>query len=107
MWSPGVSHTRPGANDRFVIVLSNPTHTTVRLDPCPTYTLGIYAIGFVRRWSYFLNCDSVAVIRPGQYVRYRIRLAIPATGRLHGVAKFAWQLDTPAALTAARVMEVD
>ena len=107
MWFPGVSHTRPGAMVRFVIVLSNPTHTTVRLDPCPSYTLGIYAIGFVRRWSYFLNCDTVTLIRPGQYVRYRMRLAIPATGRLRGVAKFAWQLDTPRALAVARVMEVD
>jgi hypothetical protein len=107
MWSPGVSHTRPGATVRFVIMLSNATHTTVRLDPCPSYTLGIYAIGFVRRRSYFLNCDTVTAIRPGQHVRYRMRLAIPVTGRLHGVAKFAWQLNTPTALSAARALDVD
>jgi hypothetical protein len=106
MWSPGFTDTRPGATVRFVIMLSNPTHTTIRLDRCPSYTLGIYAIGFARRRSYFLNCDTVTAIRQGQHVRYRMRLAIPASRRLHGVAKFAWQLDTPASLTAARTLEV-
>jgi hypothetical protein len=107
MWSPGVTHTRPGATVRFVVVLSNPTHTTVRLDPCPSYTLGIYAIGFVRRRSYLLNCGPVTAIRPGQHVRYAMRLAIPDGGRLHGVAKFAWQLDTPASLSAVRALKID
>jgi hypothetical protein len=69
----------------FVIVLSNPTATDVRLDPCPAYQEGAYPSIL----TYRLNCDAVSTIPAGQHVRFEMkaRLAPDAV-----VAKFFWHL---------------
>ena len=102
---PQVTHTRPGRTLRFLITLSNPTHTTVRLAPCPSYPEGIYAVGYVHREWHFLNCDTVYAIPPGHRVRSQMRIAITAAAP-PGAAKFAWQLDTPTQPSAVRVLVI-
>ena len=84
---------RPGTTLRFTITLSNPTRVTVRLNPCPGYTLAIYD-GAPHIGSFALNCDSVKEIRPHGRVRYAMQIAVPPHPTL-AVAKLSWSLDTP------------
>jgi len=99
---------RSGATLRYLVTLTNPTRTPVRLDPCPSYTQAIYAASIpskrhprkgvpsrqvARSAAFYLNCDAVHAISPGQQVTYQMRFAVPALPR--GLAKFGWHLNTP------------
>jgi Protein of unknown function (DUF4232) len=91
------SSARDGTTLRYLITLTNPTDTAVRLNPCPSYTEAIYAPGAPsdgsRALAFFLNCDTVHRIDPGGRVRFRMRLRLPALPPVQ--AKFSWHLNTP------------
>jgi len=86
---------RSGRTLRFLVTLTNRSDTTVRLDPCPSYTEALYLPGPPTdhhvSLALFLNCDSVRSIAPGQRVRYEMRLGLPAMPS--GQAKFGWHLN--------------
>jgi hypothetical protein len=94
-----------GSALRYVVTLSNPTHVTVPLSPCPTYTEGIYPASSPT-WTvaYYLDCTAVRVIAPGQRIRFRMVQRIPRTAR--GIAKLGWHLDTPDEPAAVTVVTV-
>jgi hypothetical protein len=113
------SSARAGATLRYLVTLTNPTHTPVRLDPCPSYTEAVYtafdpskryprkAIPSRQRFrsaSFFLNCDTIHAITPGQHVRYQMQLGIPATPP--GWAKFGWHLNTPSEPATATMLTI-
>lgn len=88
---------RAGAKELdYVVTLSNPTGTDVRLDTCPGYTEAVYSVALQVRRSFSLNCDSVRVIHAHGYARFEMHLALPRP-LLAGAApaKFGWSLDTP------------
>ena len=88
---------RAGAALRYLVTLTNPTDTPVRLDPCPSYTEAFYLPSPPTdphlSQALFLNCDTVRSIAPGQRVRYEMRLRLPAMPS--GLAKFGWHLNAP------------
>lgn len=101
------SSARAGTTLRYLVTLSNPTGTPVRLAPCPSYTEAIYdapARPNVRSASFFLNCDTVHTIPPGRRVRYHMRIAVPA--RPHGPAKVGWHLNTPGEPAGATMIAI-
>ncbi len=77
----------------YVVTLSNPTATRVRLVPCPGYTEGVYAPGVTALRSIALDCDSVHSVPADGHVDYAMRLALPHPLRA-GIAKLGWSLDT-------------
>jgi hypothetical protein len=91
------SLAQAGGTLRYLVTITNPTDTLVRLEPCPSYTEWFYLpakpIDRHRSPAFLLNCDAVDRIRPGEHVRYEMRLRIPAMPS--GVAKFGWHLNTP------------
>jgi hypothetical protein len=93
-----------GSTLRFVVTLSNPTRTTVRLTPCPRYGEGVFTnAGHVERW-YRLDCDTVSLIGPSTSVRYAMQLRVPAAAG--GMAKFWWQLAAPTVPTRAGAITI-
>jgi hypothetical protein len=91
----------------YLVTLSNPTETPVHLAPCPGYTEAIYAAASShshRSASFFLNCNTVHAIAPGQRVRYHMRLALPALPR--GRAKVGWHLNTPGETAGATMIAI-
>jgi hypothetical protein len=88
---------RAGATLRYFVTITNPTDVAVRLEPCPGYTEWFYLpakpIDHHRGAAFFLNCDALDRIAPGEHVRYEMRLRLPAMPS--GVAKFGWHLNTP------------
>jgi hypothetical protein len=113
------SSARAATTLRYLVTLTNPTHTPVRLMPCPSYTEAINAT-FIpskryprkavptrqrfRTAAFFLNCGTVHAIAPGQHVRYQMRLAIPRIPP--GWAKFGWHLNTPTEPAAATMLTI-
>jgi hypothetical protein len=91
------SLAQAGATLRYLVTITNPTDTLVRLEPCPSYTEWFYLpanpIDHHRSPAFLLNCDAVDRIAPGEHVRYEMRLRLPAMPS--GVAKFGWHLNTP------------
>jgi hypothetical protein len=102
------SSARAGATLRYLITITNPTDTAVRLEPCPSYTEWFYLpakpIDHHRSPAYHLNCDWVRLIAPGRRVRYEMRLRLPALPS--GDAKFGWHLNTPNELGAGGVLAI-
>lgn len=95
---------RQGTTIHFTVTLTNPTRVTVRLTPCPGYTLGI-ADSALHERSLLLNCDSVREISPHGRVRYAMELPVPAHPTVT-IAKLFWSLNTPTgpfAATGARI----
>lgn len=95
-----------GRTLHYIVTLSNPTRTPVRLDPCPGYTESIWAPHLMRRPAFFLNCDTIHSIAPHHRVRYQMQLAIPASSA-QVMAKLGWQLDTPDEPSAATALTID
>lgn len=89
---------------RYVVTLRNPTRFAVQLDPCPSYTEGLYTEGHPVLRRYRLNCNTVHRIAPHQGVRYAMRLMIPRVAG--GLAKLAWSLNTPRTPAAVAVVMV-
>ena len=96
---------RAGNVLRYTVTLSNPTKTTVRLDPCPGYSESLYASGLVVRRSFALNCRSVHAIPTHGQVEYAMQLSVPRRAK-PGNAKFLWELDTPTGPFAGEVVQV-
>jgi len=98
---------RAGGMLRYLVTLTNPTDTAVRLDPCPSYTEAVYLpsppTDPLSR-ALFLNCDSMSSIAPGQHVRYQMRLPLPAMAS--GLAKFGWHLNVPGEPGAGTMLAV-
>jgi hypothetical protein len=95
---------RAGTTLHYLVTLTNPTDTPVRLAPCPSYTEAIVSRQSVRSQAFFLNCDTVHVIAPGRHFGYRMRLPILRMPR--GWAKLAWHLDTPREPATATVIAI-
>jgi len=89
---------RAGAMLRYFVTLTNSTDTTVRLDPCPSYTEAVYLPSTPADHglspAFFLNCDTIRRIDPGRHIRYEMRFRLPAMPS--GLAKFGWHLNVPA-----------
>lgn len=90
---------------RYVVTLSNPTTTAVRLHPCPGYSEGLYVAGLVVHRSFALNCDSVRTIPAHGRVRYAMRLTLPRPA-VAGIAKIGWNLNTPTGPFAVRAVQI-
>jgi len=74
--APRTAHV--GDHVRYLVRLSNPTSTTVTLNPCPTYTEGLKGIaGGVH--TYVLNCATVPSIRAGETVTFEMFIDVPAS----------------------------
>jgi len=88
---------RAAATLRYLVTITNPTDTAVRLEPCPSYTEAVYlqtgSIVHHVSPTLFLNCHAVRLIAPRRRVRYEMRLRLPAMPS--GEAKFGWHLNTP------------
>jgi hypothetical protein len=99
---------RSGTTLRYLVTLSNRTDTTVRLDPCPSYTEALYLPSPPTdphlSPALFLNCDTVHSIAPGQRVRYEMQLRLPAMPS--GLAKFGWHLNMPAEAGASAMLSI-
>jgi hypothetical protein len=102
------SSAQAGATLRYLITITNPTDTAVRLEPCPSYTEWFYLptepIDHHRGPAYLLNCDAIRLIAPGHRVRYEMRMRLPAMPS--GVAKFGWHLNTPNEPGAGTVLAI-
>lgn len=98
----------PGAKELdYVVRLSNPTATPVRLTPCPGYTQSVYTRTLIVHRSFALNCNSVHRIPAHGHVSYAMRLRLPhplPAGR--AIVKFGWSLDTPTGPFAGRALLV-
>lgn len=98
---------RAGAKELdFAVTLANPTAKTVRLAPCPGYTIGFYTPSLSVHRSYALDCDSVHAIPARGHVVFAIRLALPRPLPPDPVAKLGWSLDTPNGPFAGRGLVV-
>ena len=101
-----LTHLREGLTLHFVITLRTPTKLAVRLDPCPSYTEALYPqTGGPARRTYRLNCSSIHAIASGRSVRYAMRFRLPRGAS--GLAKLAWQLDSPRQPAALAVVLVE
>ena len=86
---------RPGDVIVFTAVLESPT--TLRLDPCPDYSI---AFGRKAFWTYSLNCAAVPfhdaqdrpVLPAFTEVRFAMRVRVPDA---QGEQKVLWTLDGP------------
>lgn len=98
---------RAGAKElEFAVTLSNPTGKSVRLAPCPGYTMGFYTPSMSVHRSFALNCDSVHAIPAHGSARFAMRLALPRPLPPGPVAKLGWSLDTPNGPFAGRGLVV-
>lgn len=86
----------------FVVTLSNPTATRVRLRPCPGYTEALYTGGLSVHASFSLDCDAVDVIPAHGRARFAMRLRLPSPLPSERVAKLGWSLDTPTGPSTGR-----
>lgn len=101
------AHLRAGAKELdFAVTLSNPTGKTVRLAPCPGYTVGFYTPNMSVHRSFALNCDSVHAIPAHGHAGFAMRLALPRPLPPGPVAKLGWSLDTPNGPFAGRGLVV-
>lgn len=82
----------PGTPMRYVVTLTNPTDTRVRLDPCPAYTEGLSKVVA----SYQLNCEVEAIAAHAS-VRFAMVLPLPNDRALlpSGEANLSWNLGFP------------
>ncbi len=80
-----------GKTVAYTVTLTNTSDRLVSLDPCPSYQQFIGLAPSVLEFSYdYLNCDTVQHIKPGQSVRYEMRLDVPEKPQR---AKFSWTLQ--------------
>jgi len=79
----------------YVVVLSNPTASTITFGGCPSYTewLGAGPSGGGSR-TLLLNCGAAPSISPGQSVAFEMRITVPTT-MATGTAKLSWHLEVP------------
>lgn len=85
---------RAGSTLRFIVTLTNPTDEPVRLRPCPGYTEAVVTSTRVFRRSYALDCETVDSIPAHRAAPYAMELAVPEAAK-PGIAKVAWNLNTP------------
>jgi hypothetical protein len=104
---------RSGGSLHYLVTLTNPTHTPVRLTPCPSYTEQIYLLPrhptgthkvVQHTATYYLNCEVVHQIGAGQHVHYRMQITLPKAPP--GLAKLAWHLNSPREPTTGRGLRV-
>jgi hypothetical protein len=96
---------RAGTTLRYLVTLTNPTDTSVRLDPCPSYTEAVAAsIPRLLHPAFFLTCDAVGSIAPGGRVRYEMRLRLPTMPP--GRAKFNWHLNVPSEPGSSAILAI-
>lgn len=101
------SHLRAGAKELdFTVTLRNPTGETVRLAPCPGYTMGFYAPNMSVHRSFGLDCDSVHAIPAHGRADFAMRLALPRPLPRDPAVKVGWSIDTPNGPFAGRGLVV-
>src|SRR5579862_1435193 len=89
---------RPGSSLRYLVVLRNPTHSVIRLRPCPRYEELLFGAVVVQR-EYWLNCAAARPIGSGADERFAMVLSIPSG--IGEPGKLSWVLgvpDSPAAV---------
>lgn len=84
-----------GALMHFTVTLHNTSESTVRLDPCPVYSEGIYGDS-AHSYVYTLNCDKITAIQPGESVIYAMQIPVPSHP---GTAKFGWSIPAGSLFT--------
>lgn len=99
-----------GTTLSYVIILTNPSATDFALAPCPSYEEYIGS-GSAGAWvatvrDYYLDCDTVSVIRAGASVRFEMQIAIPAD-QPPGEAKFGWGVQGGPGPWAAQLLQVE
>lgn len=83
-----------GATLTYVVVLSNPTASSIAFGSCPSYTEWLAGPGSaaVKR-TLRLNCGAAPSLAPGQSVAFEMRLEVPST--MTGLTKLSWNLEVP------------
>lgn len=87
-------HVTHGATVQFAVTLTNPTSSSISLDPCPNYTEFIAPMGTnptTFSVAYQLNCSGAGgQIGAGGSVAFDMQVAAPTSV---GQAKWGWQLS--------------
>jgi hypothetical protein len=83
-------HAKRGDMLRFVVVLENTSHTTVRFDRCPSYVEQLVPEGQVE--VHVLNCAAAKPIAPGKREAFAMQIRVPKNAPVGGNGLF-WGLD--------------
>jgi hypothetical protein len=83
-------HGERGHMLRFVVVLENTSHETIRFDRCPSYVQQLVPSGKVE--VHVLNCAAAKPIAPGKSEAFAMRIRVPKNAPAGGNGLF-WGLD--------------
>lgn len=82
-----------GETLRYTVTLTNPTHSAIKLTPCPSYTQSLHTEGRAQNSTYMLNCAGAAGQIPAKSsVSFAMEAVVPADMTGLG-AKLSWSLQ--------------